>query len=193
MLKPILLLLPLLAACAATNDSAPEEEPVAAFATTPPPDANRMQPGHAPTPYSADQIRAACAEGAFREYETTERNVTQRMRMVFRAEQDGQAYVETELLAQDGTVMTTLPGQPTPWTTLQGHASFPEQATVITPCSHQTQAGTFDAWTYVVTGTDGAETIFVFARDLPGPPLDMTRRISFEEVSRMELVDYGPR
>ena len=92
-----------------------------------------------------------------------------------------------------GSEAMTMPGQPTAWTALQGHASFPEAMTEITPCRHQTQAGTFDAWTYVVTAPDGTVTTFVFARDLAGPPIDMSTWQGGMLVSRMELVDYGPR
>ena len=193
MLKPLLLLSLLaasLTACASSG-AAQDEEP--AFATSPPAEANRMQPDHAPTPYSADEIRAACGVGAFREFAMTEKNTTQHLRMVFGPDVDGAVTVDTILLGTDGSEAMTMPGQPTAWTALQGHASFPEAMTEITPCRHQTQAGTFDAWTYVVTAPDGTVTTFVFARDLAGPPIDMSTWQGGMLVSRMELVDYGPR
>ena len=183
-------LIPLLLMAAACSSAEPVPSP---DRDGPPPELHRMQPDHAPTPFAAEEIREACAEGAFREYALTENNQTRNLRMVFGPEVDGAAVVDTVILADDGTAATTMPGQPTPWSGLQAHASFPEAMTEITPCRHQVEAGKFEAWTYVVSSPDGTVKTFIFARDLPGPPIDMITWRGGFQTQRMELVDYGPR
>ena len=205
-MRPPRALLPLVAcaACASGPDPAPGPGVPSALDPAPdtplepalglPPDAHRMLADHAPTPFSAAQIEAACAPGAFRTFTITASGQTQRTRMVFGEPVDGKAVVANEVLDATGAVAMRQEAPPMGWDQLQGHASFPEALVQLTVVTDQpTVAGVFDGWCYVVTAPNGAVTSFTFAHDLPGPPVLMTAWEGGFETQRMELVDYGPR
>lgn len=179
-----------LGACAspASEPDGPEE---AAVLTDLPPDAHRMQADHAPTPFSAAQIQAACPEGSWREYVFTQGPVTQRFRMVFGPEVDGRVEVASIVLDAEGNEVATSAGQPTTWAELQAHASYPADFTTIAAGVTAVTAGTFATWTYSNKDIHGGEQVGSFARDLPGPPVLMTTWVANVLQTRMELVDYG--
>ncbi|MDF1799378.1 MAG: hypothetical protein P1V81_09400 [Planctomycetota bacterium] len=156
-----------------------------------PPEANRMQADHAPTPFSAAQIQAACTEGAWREYVFTQGPITQRFRMVFGPELDGRVEVTTIVVDAEGQELASSAGQPTTWAELQAHASFPQSLTTIAADLTEVPAGSFATWTYSTKDNSGGEQVFSFARDLPGSPVLMTTWVANTMQSRMELVGYG--
>jgi hypothetical protein len=160
-----------------------------------PPRANRMRSGHAPTPFSADQIRKTCQPGVWRRYRVTAqgRPVSVRTLRFERANQTGVIVAST---------MTDLKGAPvgeqrrvrSPWKGLQSHASFRARSTTIRTERRTTPAGTFECWRYDVTQRVGSHREvrqLWFAKTLPGPPVELIRRIDGKIVLRMTLVSKG--
>jgi hypothetical protein len=169
------LLLPLLVALAAAEE----------------PDPRRMKPDHAPTPYSADEIRKACTEGRADK---------------FRLESGGKVRVQTttfvkcdEKGAEMEFVATDESGKEegrrsgtAAWTDLQAHASFPEKATKITEETIEVPAGKFDCLLYTVTEKDGVRRMW-FAKKLPGPPVKMTKEAEGKVVFSMTLLEHSEK
>ena len=160
-----------------------------------PPRENRLQPGHAPTPFTADQIRKACPDGHFRKY---------------RVEVEGKPAFFRILRFEKGTPRSTgfvsqqldAKGRPfgeqrrtrALWKVLQAHASFPEPATRIRTVSLTTPAGTFQCWLYEVRTTQGGQPHlqrYWFAKSLPGPPVQFDHLVAGKRVFRMVLVSRG--
>jgi hypothetical protein len=136
---------------------------------------NRMEPGYAPTPFSAEEIRSGCPKGR---------------KIVFQVEMFGKPLIfrTTEFVSvnQEGTVMETVTKGSdgkhigkrqmviAKWKELQAHASFPEARTEIRVEKYTTPAGTFDCWLYTVKESkDGKANVkrLWFALSLPGPPV----------------------
>jgi hypothetical protein len=138
-------------------------------------DARRMRPEHAPTPFTADQIREACPVGR---------------RSTFRVEMPGRApflqtFHFTAADAKGAEVTFTIRdeggrmlGEPTTsksaWRGFQSHASYPAEQTTITEGEETLPAGTFRGFLYRVEDAETSTEAF-FARDLPGPPVRMVR------------------
>ena len=157
-----------------------------------PPKANRMRSGHAPTPFSADEIRRSCTPGSWRKYliEIPGRPSTYRILRFTGGTKHG-----TEV----SSTMTDLEGKPfgeerrlrASWKALQSHASFPTGRTTVHAESYRTPAGTFDCWRYDVTGRSGGQRElkrFWFAKTLPGSPIAFERFLGGKRVFRMILV-----
>ncbi len=133
-----------------------------------------MQVGHAPTPYSADEIRLGCPAGRsirlrvetaveptyiqhIRFTETDETGATQDL---WRTSPDGEPRGGTD------TVYST-------WEELQKHASFDAETTSIDDDRIEIPAGVFDCLRYTV-GRGAFTHVFWFAVDLPGMPVKFT-------------------
>jgi len=157
-----------------------------------PPAVNRMQPDHAPTPFSAEVIRSACPKGR---------------KIVFQVEIFGQPLVYRTTTfgtpSGDGTVMESVTkgadGKQigkrqmviAKWKELQAHASFPENQTEIRSETYAAPAGTFDCWFYTVKETSGGKTHvkrFWFAKSLPGPPVCYEEEEEGRVVYRLKML-----
>jgi len=169
---------------------ADSEEPVNHTPCPMPADSNRMAPDHAPTPFSAMEIRDACTEGRTDRYRIAQAGKDTLISVsTFRnTEPEG-----TEFAGHMETPEGKPLGEPfssrATWQELQGHASFPAARTVIACETITTPAGTFDCWRYTVTLTGknaGAVSVFWFARTLPGPPVRYEKQINGDTVYRME-------
>lgn len=162
-----------------------------------PPASNRLRSGHAPTPFSADEIRKSCQAGVWRLY---------RVRTLGRS--DSYRILRFERTSEAGVIvvsaMTDIKGQPfgeqrrvkALWKGLQSHASFPAGATSIRTEKHTTPAGVFECWRYDVRRRVAGRwdhKRFWFAKGLPGPPVDLVRRVDGRVVLRMTLVGAGPK
>ena len=97
-----------------------------------PPEANRMQATHAPTPFSAAEIREDCAAGAWRTFRLESRGPSgwEEARQTMRFLEGGPEQTEVEVVVEKES---GVPGEPqrqtTTWKDLQAHASFPQHAT----------------------------------------------------------------
>ncbi len=153
---------------AAPQPAAPSPAPVAA---APPPapvaPANEM----APTPYTAEQIRAACPAGTVFTFRREIAGAPASL-LVLRFVNVDEAGADVESLARDDDGKNT--GQPkiehATWEQLRGHASFPLAATTIETGVADTPAGQFRARIYTVRKGDEVSR-FYFADERPGPPV----------------------
>jgi len=150
-------------------------------------DAHRLQPDHAPTPFSAEEIRAGCPQG---------RTVT------LSVESLGGSFVETiRFVAVDaeGAVQessaATREGEPlgepsrtrSSWVDLQRHASFPADATVIQFEALNTPMGRLECRVYRVETHDELRR-FWFAVDRPGMPVRVEARSGDQVTSTMTMI-----
>jgi hypothetical protein len=140
----------------------------------PPADPHILEAGHAPTPFTAAEIRRGCPVG-------------RTIRLL--VEIEGQAaflsvnrYVEAD--AEGATVERrrfTLPGDPLgeaaqdreTWLELQAHASFPADRTEVAEERMETPLGELDCLRYTVNEGVTVQT-FWFAKTAPGMPIKYT-------------------
>lgn len=161
--------------------------------TAKPPEKNRMQPGHAPTPYSADEIRKGCPAGRTTKFmiEMIGQPTSYQLLTFVAHSTEGTGFESIELDwegNQVGEKQTAQAG----WEELQSHASFPEANTRISSESYMTPAGKFDCWLYVVTTEKEGkkeEARYWFAKSLPGAPIYVEQAIDGNTVFKMTLVE----
>ena len=136
-------------------------------------DPNVLHPDHAPTPFTADEIRSATPAGYTVETVTEQAGAVSRRRTEFTA-------VDTDHATM---VMTPIDerGEPTgdprevvaTWTDLQAHASFPAEITELSRDTIETPLGTISCLRYDVSSDDHTNT-FWFSPEHPGMPIRLT-------------------
>lgn len=126
-------------------------------------DPHLLHPDHAPTPFTADEIRSGCPPG---------RSVTARTEAMGQPDRvDLTVFVETDA---DGAVLESNGTRHrVTWRELQGHASFPAAMTTITEEAVQTPLGDMECLSYRVVSGNAAST-FWFAKERPGMPVLFT-------------------
>jgi hypothetical protein len=153
-----------------------------------PPDANRTQPDHAPTPFSAAELRAGCPLGRTIRLrsEAPGREPTFRQISFVEVDADG-AVQEFQPIDTDGRPM----GEPTrrrsSWLDLQHHASQPAATTEIDEVDLALPFGTEACWRYTVRAADGSFT-FWFAKGRAGLPMQVEQQAGGELVSRSVVI-----
>ncbi|KAA1416778.1 hypothetical protein F0U44_16410 [Nocardioides humilatus] len=157
---------------------------------TEPIDPHVLEPGHAPTPFTGDQIRAATKVGK------TLRRVVEEAGEApyFLISRFVQVEEQTAVLERFRESLDGEPiGEPVrnemPWLGLQRHASFAAEATTIEPETLDTPIGLLDCLRYTVRDGD-EEDVFWFAKDLPGMPIQQLSRVDGEVVSTVTMVEY---
>lgn len=192
-----LLLCTLLFACGGAPPPAPPQHPAPSSSTEATP-AEPVDPeaGRAPTPYTAEQIRAATKPGRAYEY-LVERpgELPVRKRMVFVVVGADEATIASQMFDPHGVKAGEPEFTEATWEELRRHASFPREATTIADDRTETPVGTFDCKRYEVLEAlpDGERrTTFWFANGLPGAPVEIRVERAGEEVSRMTLLRYDP-
>jgi hypothetical protein len=134
-------------------------------------DPHVMAPGHAPTPFTADEIRRACPVGrALRLLiEPADGPPLHRLNRYVRSDEYG-ATIERSGVGADGEPDGPPDVDEVSWHDLQRHASFPADQTTIEPETIETPLGAKECRRYTVT--DGtARQVFWFAVDVPGMPI----------------------
>lgn len=160
-----------------------------------PPDANRMRADHAPTPFSAGQLRAGCPDGSWIRFKVETPDAPAAF-LVFRFLNGGpkEVTVASTLFDADDKMIGEPSAKRQQWTDLQTHASFPAAQSRIDPASFDTYRGRLDGWLYTVRETrDGRAllTRYAFARDLPGPPVLLEEYTAGKLTRRMTMVGRG--
>ena len=161
-----------------------------------PPETNRMQEGFAPTPYTADEIRASCEPGRTMVFRVeTPEEPTARQVFHFTREDDGTPLFQAWTTDLDGNMIGEIASITPVWRELQGHASFPEERTTLEVSDLTTPFGTFSCWIYTVTSErEGVSYVqrYHFARELAGPPVLMEIEEGGESIHRRTMIaDQG--
>ena len=172
---------------------------LALIASTPP-EANRMKPEHAPTPFSAEEIRKGCPNGRMDTFriEIPGKDAVLNHQRFHDGEKEA-ANVESYRTTPEGKLLGKKTSRRLPWKVLQSHASHPKDKTKITEGKIETPAGKFDCWIYVVsTRARGGKTRVAtlhFAKTLPGPPVRMIQEIEGKRTFTMTLIKLvkGPQ
>jgi hypothetical protein len=151
-------------------------------------DPHVLQPGHAPTPFTAAGIRQGCTRGR------TVRLLVEpvggepfvRVIRFVECDEDG-ATQETLRLSVDGEA----PGRPTPhrtsWVALQAHASYPDEQTDVAAETVQTPLGPLECLRYTVARGSSVDT-FWFARTLPGMPVRPISRVDGRTTGTVTMI-----
>lgn len=192
-MRPLLLGAVLVLATACGGPAAP----LKGFPAGWPSDAERtLQPDHAPTAYTAAQIRTGCAAGrtiAFREVAGADAPSFRWFKFT------GGDADEASFAVGHSAAATEEPAKWTPlkapWAGLQSHGSFPKAQTQVTFERVATSIGTHDCVLYTITNDKGASpkvTRFWFAFDLPGPPVRQTVTEDGKIVMSTEIVRNTP-
>jgi hypothetical protein len=159
-----------------------------------PPESNRIEPGHAPTPFSAAEIRAACPEGRHNLFEmrSTGKEPLYQLATFLFCDEWG-AEFEAVFVNEQGGQLGGTKRTSASWEQMQARASFPADATVIDRERHRVPGGSFDCWHYTITDGEGGEMEqhFWFARSLPGPPIHVEQITDGEVVFQMTLLSTG--
>jgi hypothetical protein len=153
-------------------------------------DPHVLEPGHAPTPFTADEIRAATKLGKeiWRRVETAGEQPFQLVSRYVECDDTGAA-LERSRLSLDGSPL----GEPevirATWLDLQGHASFRAEDTTIESERIETAIGELDCLRYTVR--DGTtDEVFWFAKDFPGMPIQQLTRVGGQVVTTVSLLEY---
>lgn len=127
--------------------------------------------GHAPTPFTADQIRRASPAGHTTKVLVETRDNAPVIRTTtFVSVEDEQAEIEfVEASAGDPSVHLT-GGATVRWEDLQAHASFPLDDVEVADETIELPWGRLECLRYTVTH-DGSTTIHWFAKAHPGMPV----------------------
>lgn len=157
-----------------------------------PDDAHRLRPDHAPTPFSAEQIRAGCQPRRTIRLRVEPAGAEPfiRVNRFLEADADG-ALQEAQRFALDGTPLEPASAQRVRWVGFQEHASFPQARTTIGEETIELPSGTFECWRYAVRD-DEAERLFWFAKSLPGMPVRMEERREGQLSFRMLMLENIP-
>lgn len=134
-------------------------------------DTHVVREGHAPTPFTADEIRLASAVGKTLTLlaEVEGEPPSLRLRRYVEVDEEG-ATIEFSRQSIDGQVLEPASLHRTTWLELQSHASFPSSSVTIEPDMIDIDLGLLECLRY--TSVDGRDvTTFWFARAHPGMPV----------------------
>jgi hypothetical protein len=130
-----------------------------------------LGPGLAPTPFTADQIRAGCPAGRTIRLLVEEGDDEPYVRYNrFTACDDAGATIERGRVDDPAGVET----EHTTWADLQAHAAFPDGDTAIEPETIDIPLGVVDCHRYTV-GRGDLVLVFWFAPEYPGMPVRIVR------------------
>lgn len=134
---------------------------------------NPMQPDHAPTPFTAEEIRAAAPAGYTVETVTETDGEVARQRTMFTEVDEDRATIVSTPIDEHGDPAGDPRTGDAAWTDLQAHASFPADITTISDETIDTPLGSLACRRYEVAGSDHTNT-FWFATEYPGMPIRFT-------------------
>ena len=160
-----------------------------------PPETNRMQPDHAPTPFSAAEIRTGCPRNRKIVFQVeTFGQAVSFQTLTFVSVYEEKVVFESITTGMDGKRIGSKRMTTGTWQDLQAHASFPQARTTIQKESYTVPAGTFDCWRYEVTqAKDGKTDIqrYWFALTLPGPPICVEETVDGKVAYKMTMLKTG--
>ena len=154
---------------------------------------NRMNEAHAPTPYSAEQIRAATSPGSQIRFHVGAPGAQALNQTITFTQPTAEEVTVTVKMENDsGEPLGKASSNTVAWTSLQSHASFVEADTTIARLEHETRLGTSECWQYTVTTVKkkvSTTSEYWFDVHRPGPPIELTQRRGGEIIFRMEMIE----
>ncbi len=134
-------------------------------------DPHVLGPDLAPTPFTADEIRAGCPDGRRirMAIEVDGELVGYRTNRFYAVDRDG-ASLESARFDASGVQDGPSEAGRVTWLELQRHAAFPAARATIEPETIETPMGPLECLRYSVPGDDGTD-VFWFARAIPGMPI----------------------
>lgn len=139
-------------------------------------DPHVLDADHAPTPFTADEIRAGCPEGRTIRLraEAPGQEPMVRVNRYLECDEVG-ALLERSAETVDGSPLGEPQADRVTWLDLQRHASFPAAITRIEKDTINTAIGELACLRYTVRA-DGVDQVFWFAKELPGMPIRFLTR-----------------
>lgn len=130
-----------------------------------------VDPGHAPTPFTADEIRRGCPVGRqVTVVHTSSTGAHEYWTTTFAKTDATNALIINQQVAESGSPLGGASELWATWDELQAHASFPVEHTVITEETITTPIGEMECLLYTVTEGAAVKTLW-FARSLAGLPI----------------------
>jgi hypothetical protein len=155
-------------------------------------DPHVLGPDTAPTPFTADQIRAACPSGRVGVFRVTESDGTVSHRLYRFVDADAERVrFGGGPCDPSGEPLGELRDRECSWVELQGHASYPAAATRIEDDEVDLPTGLLACLRYTVEDGDEVSTIW-FARLIPGPPVKVVETVAGQVSQTTELVLHRP-
>jgi hypothetical protein len=157
-------------------------------------DPHVLQPDHAPTPFTAAEIRAGCPQGRTIELlvDVAGQPSHRRTNRFVECDEEG-AVVERTRFGLDGSPLGPPELGRSSWLEMQGHASTPATRTSIEPAVLTSPMGALECLRYTVVDAEQVETLW-FARSMPGMPVRTESRRDGELVATVAMVsNYLPR
>jgi hypothetical protein len=136
-------------------------------------DPNVLHPDHAPTPFTADEIRSATPAGYTVETITEQAGVVSRRRTEFADVEADRATMVMTPIDEHGEPVGVAREVAVTWTDLQAHASFPAAITTVSRETIETPLGSVNCLRYDVSSDDHTNT-FWFSPMHPGMPIRVT-------------------
>ncbi len=147
-----------------------------------------------PTPYTAEQIRAAMPVGSvlrFRVDAMGEASKELRWKVIS-SDATGCTMHQEAHHADSGELIDDLGDVAFVWTELRDHAAFPAASATVSSGEVDVPLGHFKVNSYTVRQENGSTVTYHFAPDLPGPPVLMVVIAGEVEVARMSALERSP-
>ncbi len=142
----------------------------------------------APTPFTADEIRAAFVAGLEVGWaHIKDDDTTYQHWRVLSADTD-QMVMRFSPMQEDGTLTGTGQEQTSTWEALRKHAEFPAQQTTVSDDKIATAFGEMAVRKYEVRPKEGVVRTFWFAPVFPGPPVRHTVHESGVLTYEMQMI-----
>jgi hypothetical protein len=149
-----------------------------------------LHPGHAPTPFTAAEIRAGCPAGRTIRLSVREGSGLHTRVIRFIAADEHGASQESQAFTGEGEPLGEPTTKWTSWSELQEHASFPRAATAIDVEALNTPLGRLECRVYTVVDGEAA-TRFWFAVLRPGMPVKVEHQVDGEVVHTITMIEDG--
>lgn len=132
------------------------------------------------TPYTAAQIASACPAGRKLKLAVEIEGEKQFQILEFKTVTATGATIIATMVDDKGVETGDREESVVSWEELKTHAEFPQSRTKRTDGEIETPAGKFACWIYTVAGEvddpEMGDTVFWFAKELPGPPVKIEAR-----------------
>ncbi|NHA67145.1 hypothetical protein [Phycicoccus flavus] len=151
-------------------------------------DPHRLEAGHLPTPFSADEIRAATPQGRTQVVRTEPLGGAASTRRVRYVEPDAEGVIQVRTsIGEDGEDQDAPVRERVTWRDLQSHASYPADRTSLERARLEHPLGDLDCVRYTMGDGDAVDTVwFDLAR--PGLPVLLESRRGSDLVLRVTLL-----